>query len=629
MIGGRGGVLIDGGCTANLPQDSWPSNRWRRLNPIDSKPRTRAAAPAGDGPVVAPADDAGPVAGPHRALYRRWRAQTFGEIVGQEAVVTTLRNAVRTNRLAHGLLFVGPRGTGKTSLARIVAKAINCPNVRDGEPDDTCPACVAIREGRALDVIEMDAASNNKVDDMRDLLERTWTAPSDLARKVYIVDEVQRIKEGWDVLLKTLEEPPDHVVFIFCTTDASQIRPAVLSRVQRFDFTRLSVEQISGKLDRILAADGRSAEPAAVGLVARLAAGGMRDAESILDQVLASGDDVLTEAKVGDLLGLVEAETVSGFLDALVRGDALAGLAVIDRLEERGRDLRVFLDQVVDAVRAALTGQLAGGPDGPAVPGPAGGGAWPIGRLVDVARRLAAIDPSRASIGGLRFQLELLLLEPGPVAISSSVAKASPVAPRPKAEPIEDPAEAGRAAPPEPAPPEVEPAPEREPGPAGAAPADEEVGPGPAAAQRRPTAAVAVPVERATPDPAQAPTSGSPAPSSEGLAELIAAWPRVVAELSANPPMKPLVEACRPIEMTGNQVVLGFPEGKAFLRDVAERRRPQLEEGIGRVLGHPVAVRLVATNLDLQPEPAGGEGDLLAMARRIFADDLVDADEVH
>ena len=593
---------------------------------------------------------------PHLALYRRWRAQTFAEIVGQEAVVTTLRNAVRTNRLAHGLLFVGPRGTGKTSLARIVAKAINCPNVRDGEPDDTCPACVAIREGRALDVIEMDAASNNKVDDMRDLLERTWTAPSDLARKVYIVDEVQRIKEGWDVLLKTLEEPPDHVVFIFCTTDASQIRPAVLSRVQRFDFTRLSVEEISGKLDRILAADGRSAEPAAVDLVARLAAGGMRDAESILDQVLASGDDVLTEAKVGDLLGLVDAETVSGFLDALVRGDALAGLSVIDRLEERGRDLRVFLDQVVDAVRAALTGQLAGGSGVSAAPGPAAGGAWPIGRLVDVARRLAAIDPSRASIGGLRFQLELLLLEPGSVELGSSErpaqsapaqanrapapsnpkrssaapaglatdeVEASPVAPRPTSEPAGDPSQGSRIEPPDSAPPE--------PALDDAAPVNEHLAPGPAAAQPGPKAAVAIPVEHAGSDPGSASGSapGAPAGSSEGLAELVAAWPRVVTELSANPPMKPLVEACRPIEMTGNQVVLGFPEGKAFLRDVAERRRPQLEEGIGRVLGHQVAVRLVATNLDLLPEPGAGEGDLLAMARRIFADDLVDADEVH
>ncbi len=554
------------------------------MNPSDPQPNSASSHVA---PNVAPRATLGVARAPHLALYRRWRAQTFGEIVGQEAVVTTLRNAVRTNRLAHGLVFVGPRGTGKTSLARIVAKAINCPNVRDGEPCDTCEACAAIRDGRALDVIEMDAASNNKVDDMRELLERTWTAPSDLARKVYIVDEVQRIKEGWDVLLKTLEEPPNHIVFIFCTTDASQIRPAVLSRVQRFDFTRLTVEQIAGKLDRILAADGRTAERGAVLLVARLAAGGMRDAESILDQVLASGDDPLTEARVGDLLGLVDAETVTAFLDALVRGEALAGLAAIDGLEERGRDLHVFLDQVVDAVRQALTGQLGGS-----------AGSWPLPQLVAVARRLAAIDPSRASIGGLRFQLELALLE----GAAESAPGARPVV---RGDPVVDPA----AAQPKTRPPALAPVNP----PANAAPA----------AHRRGAETVV---------PARAPSPGSavkPAEPSAGLAELIAAWPRIVVELSSSPPIKPLVEACRPIEMTGNQVVLGFPEGKAFLRDVAERRRTHLEEGIGRVLGRGVAVRLVATNLDLLPSPAADEVDLLTMARRVFADDLVDADEVH
>ncbi|MGZ6315061.1 MAG: DNA polymerase III subunit gamma/tau, partial [Candidatus Limnocylindrales bacterium] len=282
---------------------------------------------------------------PHQAIYRRWRAQTIGQIVGQKAVVETLRNGVRANRTSHAYLFVGPRGTGKTSMARILAKALNCIDLRDGEPCDVCPSCVAIREGRALDVSEMDAASNNRVDDMRELLPRIFTAPSDLRHKVFIIDEVQRIKEGWDVLLKTLEEPPDHVVFVFCTTDANGIRPAVLSRVQRFDFRRMTVAEISGKLRTILEGDGRTAEPEAIELIARLAAGGMRDAESMLDQLLSTDTGALTADRVREVLGLVDEETPEACLAALVRGDAATGIDLLDGMEELGRDLGAFAEQ--------------------------------------------------------------------------------------------------------------------------------------------------------------------------------------------------------------------------------------------------------------------------------------------
>jgi len=562
---------------------------------------------------------------PHQALYRRWRAQTFSEIVGQQAVVVTLRNAVRTNAVAHGLLFVGPRGTGKTSMARILAKALNCTNLVDGEPDDTCEACVAIRDGRALDVVEMDAASNNKVDDMRDLLPRVYTAPSDLRRKVFIVDEVQRIKEGWDVLLKTLEEPPDHVAFIFCTTDSSQIRPAVVSRLQRFDFRRLTVPEIEGKLHRILADDGRPTDEDAVHLIAQLAAGGMRDAEGMLDQLLAGGTERLTADAVRDLLGLADAETVRAFVKALLEGEALVGIEVLDRLEERGRDLRSFMDQAVEVVRAELGASLVS---------PA---AARRGALISTGRRLAAIDPARGGPGGLRFQLELALLDSPPSdshseARAGHVAASATVRPEPPAadlgarvgepvdqlseqvaEPVSQPAQQVAEPVSKPAP---DPLPDETPT-AGAVAADQ-VAPGkPAAGREQPPPATTEPV---------VPDDQSPATDLDALRHR---WPEIVAVISAHPPTKPLILACRPISVEGTVVTLGFPEGQSFLRDVAERRRSVLEEGISRFLGHPVAVRCVATNLDVDPLGSDDEGTrLLAEARRIFADDLVDAREV-
>ena len=537
----------------------------------------------------------------HQALYRRWRSQRFADVVGQDAVVATLRNALRTGRSSHAYLFVGPRGTGKTSLARILAKAINCPNVDDGEPCDACPSCVAIREGRALDVLELDAASNNRVDDIRELLPRIYTAPADLPNKIFIIDEVQRITQGWDVLLKTLEEPPPHVQFIFCTTDSSQIRPAVLSRVQRFDFRPLSVPLIEGKLRRILDADGRSAEPEAIELVARLANGGMRDAESILDQLLSTGEPVLTADGVRDLLGLADADSVAAFVTALVRGDAGDGIGVMDALEDRGRDLRSFTDQVVDALRAALRLAMTGGPAAEADPIAALG----LGPLAVAARRLAAVDPASPAPGGIRFQLELALLAP-PATPGVEPAAATPVATAAVSRAIAAPASAGS--------------------PAAVSPAVAATPP-PVAAPTPPAAAASTPPADAAPTP---PAAAASTPPDDALADLRRRWPEVVALISRHPPTKPLIEACRPVAVDGSTVTLGFPESQAFLRDVADRRRPALEEGLARVLGHPVAVRCVATNLEAEPG-IGGDPDgatMVAIARAVFGDDLLDAPDV-
>jgi DNA polymerase-3 subunit gamma/tau len=547
----------------------------------------------------------------HQALSRRWRAQRFEDVVGQDPVVTTIRNALRTGRTAHAYLFVGPRGTGKTSLARILAKVINCPNVADGEPCDVCPSCNAIREGRALDVVELDAASNNRVDDIRELLPRIYTAPADLPTKVFIVDEVQRITQGWDVLLKTLEEPPPHVLFVFCTTDPSGVRPAVLSRVQRFDFRPLPAVLIEGKLRRILAADGRAAEPEAIALVAHLADGGMRDAESILDQLLSGGAGPLTADAVRDLLGLADADSVAAFVTALTTGDPVAGIALLDGLEERGRDLRSFTDQAVDALRAALRGSLAGVAGAGSLPG------LDTPALVAAARRLAAIDPASAAPGGMRFQLELALLaaaSPAPPALAATTAappvrqramtRADTGAPRVPAEAVPASVSAVPDLPPpsapEAAPPSVAAPPSRPP-----APVTDSAGP------------------EATP-PSAAPGSDEP------LLELRRRWPEIVALISRHPPTKPLIEACRPMAVDGTVVTLGFPESQLFLRDVADRRRPTLEEGLSRVLGHPVAVRCVATNVDLDvAPPSDAEGSaVIAAARAVWGDELVGVAEV-
>lgn len=510
---------------------------------------------------------------PHRAIYRRWRAQRFSELIGQDPIVTTLRNAVRLERVGHAYLFAGPRGTGKTSMARILAKAINCTNLQDGEPDDACPSCVAIREGRALDLLEIDAASNRGIDQVRELREKVRYAPTDLRRKVYILDEAHQItRDGWAALLKTLEEPPGHVVFMFASTDPQEIPPTILSRVQRFDFRRLRPSEIVGKLARILEDAGRAADLEALDLIARLAAGGMRDAESMLDQLLSTGDGTLTAEGVRELLGLADQAAVDGFVRALVAGDAAGGIAVLDDLEDRGRDLRTFGEQVIDALRVLISARLA------QPSGDGGSGQVSLADLARAARRLAGTDLHRNRSGGARLALELALLAPlaeatGAGTVERRIPEATRTAERPMPE-------AG-------------------------APA------------RRP-----VPVLPGPREPASVADSE--------IARVRERWPEILATVGRNPAARPLIEACRPIAVEGRVIVLGFPEDKAFLATALERRRSVLEQGISQVLGAAFAVRCVATNVEDESSFVTDEDgrSLLDQARRIFVGEAADVGDV-
>ena len=296
-----------------------------------------------------------------QALYRKWRSRTFDEVVGQEHVTQTLRNALRDGRVAHAYLFSGPRGTGKTSTARILAKALNCTAPEAERPCDVCPTCVAISEGRMLDLIEIDAASNNGVDDIRELRDKVGFRPSEGSYKIYIIDEVHMLStNAFNALLKTLEEPPPHARFILATTEPHKIPATVHSRCQRFDFRRIPVVEIAAHLRHIATEENIQAEDAALTAIARSAQGCMRDAISLLDQMTSYGAEAISLAQVHQVLGSVASESVSGFVDALADQNVAAGLQTVHDLLLAGASLQEFTTQVVEHLRGVMLLQMTG-----------------------------------------------------------------------------------------------------------------------------------------------------------------------------------------------------------------------------------------------------------------------------
>jgi len=290
-----------------------------------------------------------------QALYRRWRSQTFAEIIGQDHITHTLLNALRAGRIAHAYLFSGPRGTGKTTTARVLAKAVNCLDPQDGEPCNRCSICRSLNEGRSLDLIEIDAASNRGIDEIRALREKIAFSPSECRYKVYVIDEVHMLtNEAFNALLKTLEEPPPHAIFVLATTEPHKIPLTVLSRCQRFDFRRVSLPHLKHKLELICTQEGIHIEPAALDAIARYAAGSFRDAESLLDQLASYGAEEITLGDVRRVLGSAPQEVISGIVKALIAGDIGSGLRLINEALDSGVEPRQLAREVLDHLRGLL-----------------------------------------------------------------------------------------------------------------------------------------------------------------------------------------------------------------------------------------------------------------------------------
>ena len=297
----------------------------------------------------------------YQALYRTWRPQRFSDVVGQDRIVTTLKNQIRLDRIPHAYLFCGSRGTGKTSTARILSRAVNCGNLQDGEPCGECPACRAIEQESCLDVVEIDAASNTGVDNVRDLIEKISFPPVMCRYKIYIIDEVHMLSPAaFNALLKTLEEPPAYVLFILATTDPQKLPATVLSRCQRFDFGRIPADVIESRLRGVADSLGVTAEGSALHDIAMAAEGGMRDALSLMDMCLSYEGESLTEKTVRAVLGTSERGFLFTFAQCLIDGDAAKAFSLIDELMRAGRDPAVFAREITAHVRSLMVARLGG-----------------------------------------------------------------------------------------------------------------------------------------------------------------------------------------------------------------------------------------------------------------------------
>jgi DNA polymerase-3 subunit gamma/tau len=539
------------------------------------------------------------------ALYRTHRPQDFGQVVGQAHVVQTLRNAVELDRVAHAYLFAGPRGTGKTSMAKILAKSINCEQGPTVTPCLVCESCRSIHDATAIDVIEMDAASHRGIDDIREIRDRVALRPARGRMKVYIVDEAHMLtKEASNAVLKTLEEPPDHVVFVLCTTELQAMLPTIRSRCQRFVFQRPGLGEISEVLRRIATAEGIEIDDAAVQLVARAAGGSFRDGVTILDQLSTAQSAAIGAEDVRALLGTADEASLFGAIDLVGAGDAAGLLRLVDDLAESGTDLASFTTGLLGHLRGLFLTQQLGQPpldlglsdheqermreQAEAVTPRA------VVRLIDLLRTV--VDDVKEG-GDPRLPLELALVKVSRPAnelalealdqrlsqLESNGASPAPPKPPPAAAPV---AAAAPTPPPVPDPP-------------------------PSAAPEPEPQAAAAPVATAVAEPA-------------ALEQVSARWSEaIVPEIGRRSvPLHSLVQSARPVSYEDDTLVLGLNASKAFAKSIIEapQNLQTISDVVGQALGGSPRVRFVvlgAEDVKDAPEVAA------APAAQVTEDELV------
>jgi DNA polymerase-3 subunit gamma/tau len=534
------------------------------------------------------------------ALYRKYRPQTFDDVVGQEAVVRTLRNAITAGSVRQAYLFAGPRGTGKTSMARILAKSLNCTHGPTPTPDGTCHACVAIAAGTSLDVIEMDAASQRGIDDIREIRDRVVLQPVEGNYKVYILDEAHQLTDAaWNALLKLIEEPPPHLVFVFCTTDLSKVLPTVRSRCQTFVFQRPRLQDILTVLTRVAEGEKIDAPPQALSLVARASRGSFRDATSTLDQLAAATEGTITVQSVLQLLGTVEEEALFRLCDLIVDRDTKGALTFVEELSEQGHDLGRLVTELIEHLRHLMLVQHMGEvPESLPVTAETRErlraqanqvGEPAVVRLLDLLA--VAVDDMRQG-GDPRLPLELALVK--------VTRPASDLARESVNYRLEQLEQRGPTA----APPAVLPAP----------------------ASPRATAPAPAPVS--SPAAAAAESGGggavaTAAPPTVELEQLQEAWQRTVVPAVAEKsiPISTVLGEARPVELDGDTLTIEFPASASFHRQLAEepKNATLLADALYEVTGRRLVLEFAVGDADAEGigelEGPAGEDRILELLK--------------